>query len=175
LSTQIKRQTKLSNDPFLTASFKAVATECAWMKYKRAEGQKVLSILGRRQNKTKKKCFPSSRRGVVCLGLERSQCLVTASTVFLKSSAFICYLNETVQPHSGPQNTQKHYAIYHALIINAIAYQTTYLLILLNFIFCSIFSALFIVLITVRKQENIQQVSNTGYMCATVLQNITLT
>jgi hypothetical protein len=171
-STQIKRQTKLSKDPALTISFKAVTTEWTWKKYERVEDQKVLSLLGCRQIKS----FPSSRRGVVRLGLEPSQCSATASTVYLKSNLFSNvtlmkqYCNTLVHEHREALLSILHINHKrHSLSNNVPAYSSQF-----HFPFHSLRS-LRSPYHCKKKQENIQDISNVGYTCATVLQNITLT
>lgn len=59
LTEQIERHTELTKDLVITISFKAVATRWTWLKYERAEGQKVLFNLdGVTKNEKKQIKFP---------------------------------------------------------------------------------------------------------------------
>jgi hypothetical protein len=63
LSTQILYQTKLPKNLAVTINFKVVMTAWTWVKYKRAEGQKVLPHCRCRYKKLKKKFPFVTKRG----------------------------------------------------------------------------------------------------------------
>ena len=74
---QIKCQTKLPKDLFLTTSFKTVTTEWTLVKYDRAEGQKVLPQSGTQKRKEKLFHLFTKRRCPAGTGIQCSAANLT--------------------------------------------------------------------------------------------------